>query len=50
MKRRFTEELNQRIENKQNDSEQNETIKSMDYGKYSIPIEDSSPSFTEYED
>ena len=43
-------ELNQRLENKQNDSEHSETVETMDYSKYSIPIEDSSPSFTEYED
>ena len=50
MKRRFTMELNERLENKQNDSEQSETAETMDYSKYSIPIEDSSPTFTEYED
>jgi len=50
MKRSFTTELNQRLENNQNDSEHSETVETMDYTNYSIPIEDSSPSFTEYED
>ena len=50
MERSFTTELNQRLENKQNDSEHSETVETMDYSKYSIPIEDVSPSFTEYED
>jgi len=50
MKRGFTMELNEHLKNKQNDSEQSETVEAMDYSKYSIPIEDSIPTFTEYED
>ncbi len=43
-------ELNERLQNKFNESEQSETMETMDYSKYSIPVEDSSPSFTKYED
>jgi len=50
MKRLFTMELNQRLENNPNHSEQNETMQTKDYSKYSIPFEDSSPSFVQYED
>ena len=50
MKRQFTSELNRRFEGKQSSSESNETFDTMDYAKYTIPIEDSSPSFTAYED
>jgi len=50
MKRGFSMELNERLKNKQNDFEQSETVETMDYSKYSIPIEDSIPTFTEYED
>ena len=50
MNREFTVELNRRLEGKQSGSELSETLDSMNYEKYSIPIEDSSPSFAEYED
>jgi len=50
MKTEFTAELNRRLEGKQSGSELSETLDSMNYEKYSIPIEDCSPSFTEYED
>jgi len=50
MKRGFTMELNERLKNEQNDSEQSETAETVDYSKYSIPIEVSIPTFTEYED
>jgi len=50
MKRQFTAELNERLEGKRNGSGHSETFDTMDYARYSIPIEDSSPSFTEYED
>jgi len=50
MNREFTAELNRRLEGKQSGSELSETLDSMNYEKYSIPIEDSSPSFAEYED
>jgi len=50
MKRNFTVELNERLQNKLNESEQSETIETMNYDKYSIPIQDTSPSFVEYED
>jgi len=50
MKRNFTVELNERLQNKLNESEQSETIETMDYDRYSIPVEDTSPSFVEYED
>jgi len=50
MKRNFTVELNERLPNKLNETEQSETMETMDYGRYSIPVEDTSPSFVEYED
>ena len=50
MKRNFTVELNERLQNKLNECEQSETKETVDYDKYSIPVEDTSPSFVEYED
>ena len=50
MKKEFTSELSRRLEDRQNGSEHSETFGTMDYTKYSIPTEDSSPSFIEYED
>jgi len=50
MKKEFTSELSRRLEDRQNGSEHSKTFDAMDYTKYSIPTEDSSPSFTVYED
>ena len=50
MKKLFTMELNQRLESTSNQLNQDETLETRDYDKYTIPVEDSSPSFVEYED
>ena len=50
MKKNFTVESNERLQNKFNESKQSETMETMDYSKLSIPVEDSTPSFTKYED
>jgi len=50
MKKLFTIELNQRLGSAPNRSDQDEILQTKDYDKYTIPIEDTSPSFVEYED
>jgi len=50
MKKLFTMKLNQRVGSAPNQSDQEETLQTKDHDKYTISIEDTSPSFVEYED